>query len=170
MEAKKDSKKRSEWSLSEKGTFTFSISRMQSEDYDRIYELWIASTGMGLNNLDDSREGIERFLARNPSTCFVAESDSDHALLGGILSGHDGRRGYIYHAVVHTAYRGLGIGKALVTHTLTSLKKEGISKAALVVFKKNQLGNDFWGKMGFALREDLSYRDLVLMPMETMDT
>jgi hypothetical protein len=50
---------------------------------------------MGLNNLDDSPEGIARYLQRNPSTCFAAEEEGE--LVGVILSGHDGRRGFIYH-------------------------------------------------------------------------
>ena len=59
--------------------------------------------GMGLNNLDDSKEGIGRFLNGNPDTCFVAELEN--VIIGVILTGNDGRRGYIYHTAVNPKYR-----------------------------------------------------------------
>ena len=49
------------------------IRKMVIEDYEKVYQLWMSCAGMGLNNLDDSKEGIEKFLRRNPDTCFVAE-------------------------------------------------------------------------------------------------
>ena len=45
---------------------------MTIDDYDKVYNLWMACKNMGFNNLDDSREGINKYLKRNPSTCFVA--------------------------------------------------------------------------------------------------
>ena len=81
-------------------------------DYDAVYQLWRNTPGMGLNSTDDSREGIERYLRRNPTTCFVAEEDGQ--LVGVIMAGHDGRRGYIYHTAVLQDYRGRGIGRSLV--------------------------------------------------------
>lgn len=80
------------------------IRKMTIDDYDSLYELWIHTPGMGLNDVDDSREGISRYLERNPKTCFVAEENG--RLLGGILSGHDGRRGYIYHTAVAAGEQG----------------------------------------------------------------
>ena len=63
---------------------------MTSDDYEAVYELWMSCTGMGLNNIDDSKEGIAKFLERNPETCFVAETENKIA--GAILAGNDGRR------------------------------------------------------------------------------
>lgn len=80
------------------------IRLMNIEDYEQIYSLWVNTPGMGLNNLDDSREGIERYLKRNPNTCFVAEEKG--TIIGVIISGHDGRRGFIYHTTVAVDYRG----------------------------------------------------------------
>lgn len=77
---------------------TVKIRVMKIEDYPDIYKLWISTPGMGLNNLDDSREGIEKFLRRNPDTCFVAEKEQN--VIGTIICGHDGRRGYVYHTAV----------------------------------------------------------------------
>ena len=130
---------------------------MTIADYDKVYSLWTGTAGMGLRSLDDSPAGIEKFLRRNPSTCFVAEEEG--ILAGVILCGHDGRRGYIYHAAVAPQFRRSGVGKLLVDAALTALKEEGILKAALVAFQTNQLGNAFWESMGFEKREDLVYRN-----------
>jgi len=76
----------------------YGIRPMTIADYDQLHALWLSTPGMGLNDLDDSREGIARFIARNPRTSFVAEQDG--RLIGAIMCGHDGRRGYIYHTCV----------------------------------------------------------------------
>lgn len=144
------------------------IRQMTIEDYDAVYALWESCTGMGLNNLDDSREGIAKFLRRNPTTCFVAEDGG--VLVGAILSGHDGRRGHISHAAVAPDRRRQGIGKALIDTALDALKAEGIAKVNFVVFARNGDGNAFWEHLGFKAREDLVYRDKVLIPMTRKDT
>ena len=51
------------------------IRKMTIDDYQQVYDLWMACDGVGLNDIDDSRQGIERFLKRNPETCFVTEED-----------------------------------------------------------------------------------------------
>lgn len=130
---------------------------MTMADYEEVYSLWTGTAGMGLRSLDDSPAGIERFLRRNPATCFVAEEEG--RLAGVILCGHDGRRGYIYHAAVQPDFRRRGVGKLLVDAALNALKAEGILKAALVAFQANQAGNAFWESIGFEKREDLVYRN-----------
>lgn len=126
---------------------------MNISDYEQVYQLWLSCKGMGLNNLDDSKEGIERFLNRNPETCFVAESEQ--TIIGVIIAGNDGRRGYIYHTAVNPDYRHQGIATKLVNEAMRALKLLGINKTALVVFSKNTDGNAFWEKNGFTSREDL---------------
>ena len=84
----------------------------------------------------------------------------ENKIVGVILCGHDGRRGYVYHTAVNNDYRGKGIGKVLVKAVLDALKKEGINKVALVAFVSNDLGNKFWQSIGFHKREDLVYRNL----------
>lgn len=141
---------------------------MTVDDYDEVYNLWINTTGMGLNNIDDSRVGIERYLKRNPATCFIAKKDNN--IVGVILSGHDGRRGYIHHTAVAVSERRQGIGKALLGAALNALKNEGINKVALVAFKKNDIGNRFWEKNGFIVRDDLVYRNKEIKEMVMTDT
>jgi len=144
------------------------IRKMNISDYEKVYAIWISCKGMGLNNLDDSREGIERFLLRNPETCFVAEADE--AVVGVIMSGHDGRRGYIYHTAVLPEYKNRGIAAKLVENAMSAMKNAGINKVALVVFDRNEGGNAFWEKMGFAVREDLVYRNKNITEMTRIDT
>ena len=141
---------------------------MTIADYDRVYALWLSCKGMGLNNLDDSREGIKRFLDRNPETCFVAEDCGE--IIGVIMAGNDGRRGYIHHTAVSSDHRRKGIAKQLVNAALESLKKLGINKAALVAFEQNSDGNAFWESVGFTVRDDLVYRNLTLTEMIRLDT
>lgn len=144
------------------------IRLMRLEDYSRVYQLWLSCKGMGLNDLDDSPEGIERYLRRNPETCFVAQEDG--RIVGVILSGHDGRRGFIHHTAVHPDHRGKGIGTALVEEAMAALDRCGIHKAALVVFARNQAGNDFWERRGFTSREDLVYRNRAIRELKRIDT
>lgn len=144
------------------------IRMMRISDYDSVYKLWLSCAGMGLNNLDDSREGIERFLKRNPDTCFVAEDEMN--IVGVIIAGNDGRRGYIYHTAVNPECRRQGIATALVENAMMALKKCGINKAALVVFERNTSGNNFWERMGFTIRDDLIYRNKAMNEMIRIDT
>jgi ribosomal protein S18 acetylase RimI-like enzyme len=123
---------------------------------------------MGLNDIDDSREGIEKYLRRNPTSCFVAESDNE--ITGVIISGHDGRRGFIYHMAVKESCQRQGIGTRLLSHALNALKEEGITKVVLAVFEKNIKGNSFWEKQGFYSRNDLVYRNKALTELKRIDT
>lgn len=138
------------------------------KDYDGIYNMWLNTPGMGLNTTDDSREGIEKYIKRNPTSSFVAESDGK--IIGAIMAGHDGRRGYIHHTAVLPEYRHQGIGKKLVDCALDALEKEGIHKVSLVVFKKNETGNGFWEKIGFTGRDDLVYRNKNIHELKPIDT
>ncbi len=144
------------------------IRTMKPDDYGEVYALWLSCKGMGLNSLDDSRDGIKKFLLRNPHTCFVAEENS--GIVGAIMAGNDGRRGYIYHTAVSPLCRRKGIGSALVRETLNALSGLGISKTALVVFDRNEDGNAFWEMQGFTVRDDLIYRNKSLAETSRIDT
>ena len=144
------------------------IRNMNIDDYDSVYALWLSCPGMALNNLDDSREGIAKYLARNPDTCFVAVEQSN--IIGTILTGHDGRRGYISHTAVSPIHQRQGIGKQMVETALNALKAQGINKVSLVAFAHNEKGNAFWEKVGFTQRPDLIYRNRTLADMVRIDT
>lgn len=144
------------------------IRKLTAEDYDAVYGLWIRTPGMGLNTTDDSRAGFAKFIARNPTSCFAAIAGT--GLAGVILAGHDGRRGYIYHLCVDSEFRRGGLARRLVESALDALEREGIQKAALVVFAWNEGGNAFWEKIGFGVRNDLIYRNRSIHELERIDT
>lgn len=132
---------------------------MTLEDYPALFTLWNSVPGFnrGLRSLDDSETGIQLFLQRNPNTCFVAEIADE--VVGSILAGQDGRRGYIYHAIVLPEHQGKGIGKKLADAACDALRAEGINRAGMLVFAGNEQGNAFWESQGWQTRPDLIYRN-----------
>ena len=137
----------------------YSIRLVTIGDYDALYELWSSTeqSRRALNQVDDSRAGIDRYLKRNPNTCFAAVQDGK--IIGVILTGHDGRRGIIHHMCVHPAYRRMGIAGHLVSLAEDALKKEGIQKVFGLVFTDNGPANAFWEQQGYSLRTNLNYRN-----------
>ena len=142
--------------------------KMTIDDYEKVYALWLSCKGMGLNDLDDSKEGIEKYLKRNPDTCFVAVEGEE--ILGAVLAGNDGRRGIFSHTAVSPEHRYEGIGRALVNAAVDAFRELGIHKVNLVVFSRNEAGNAFWEKMGFTKRDDLTYRNYLIDPLQRIDT
>ena len=142
-----------------------SIRQVKIEDYEGIYSLWNSTeqSRRALNPVDDSREGIERYLRRNPNTCFLALSEEgsgdESKVVGVILTGHDGRRAIIHHLCVHPSFRRQGIASQLVKEAEEALKKESISKIFGLVFKDNDDANAFWERKGYSLRTNLNYRN-----------
>ena len=133
---------------------------MTIEDYEGVYSLWQSIDGFAIRSIDDSREGVERFINRNPNTSVVAV-DGDK-VVGAILCGHDGRRGCLYHVCVNKDYRLRGVGKSMVVFCMNALKDEHINKVSLIAFTKNDIGNAFWKQIGWTKREDLNYYDFTL--------
>lgn len=138
----------------------FTVKTMTIEDYPGVKELWMSIKGFAIRSIDDSREGVERFIKRNPTTSVVAVMDGQ--IVGAILCGHDGRRGCLYHVCVREDCRLHGIGKAMVVHCMNALKEEKISKVSLIAFSTNDIGNAFWKQIGWTKREDLNYYDFTL--------
>ena len=132
---------------------------MTIEDYEGVYALW-KKKGFGIRSIDDSKEGVARFLKRNPTTSVVAEKDG--RIVGSILCGHDGRRGCLYHVCVDEDYRRHGIGKRMVVFAMKALKEEKINKVSLMAFTENDIGNAFWNTIGWTERLDLNYYDFTL--------
>lgn len=131
------------------------VKKMAMDDYGALFELWTNTPNMGLRTLDDSEEGIERFLKRNPGTSFVAYEDG--RLAGAILCGHDGRRGYIYHTVVLPEYRNRGIATSLIEKAVEALREEGITRVCLNVMETNEQGKRFWTGRGWEKKDFLGF-------------
>lgn len=146
--------------IKRKRQVTYMVRTMTIEDYEGVSALWKTINGFAIRSVDDSREGVEAFLRRNPTTSVVAEEDG--RIVGAILCGHDGRRGCLYHVCVHKDYRRHGIGKAMVVKCMQELKNEKINKVSLIAFTKNDIGNAFWNCIGWTKREDLNYYDFTL--------
>mgnify|MGYP001003524819 CR=1 FL=1 len=126
--------------------------KMHSNDHSAATALWRSLPGMGLSGADAKAE-IEKFLKKNPETCWVAEwGDS---LAGTILGGSDGRRGYIYHLAVREDLQKRGIGNGLLTRCLDAFRAAGIQKCHLLVYHDNLAGIAFWEHASWKLREDV---------------
>ena len=138
----------------------FDIREMTISDFEEVHKLWMTIKGFGIRTIDDSKEGVARFIKRNPTTSIVAEADGK--IVGSILCGHDGRRGCFYHVCVAEAYRKHGIGKTMAVAAMRALKAEKINKVCLIAFKDNEIGNCFWKSVGWTFREDLNYYDFTL--------
>ncbi len=141
-------------------TMNIVIREMTMEDYDEVYALWTGIQGFGIRSVDDSREGVERFIKRNPGTSVVAEHNG--RIIGSVMCGHDGRRACFYHVCVEKSCRNHGVGYQMVRYALQALRAEGISKVTLIAFKRNEIGNAFWRSLGWTERKDINVYDLVL--------
>jgi ribosomal protein S18 acetylase RimI-like enzyme len=129
-------------------------------DYDRLYELWLTIKDFRIRTVDDSKEGIARFIERNSGLSVAAIADG--RLIGSILCGHDGRQGCFYHVCVREDYRCRGVGTAMVRFCTEALAAQEITKVKLIAFTENDLGNTFWHSLGWTKREDLNYYDIIL--------
>ena len=133
------------------------IRNMTISDFDEVHALWSATEGVQPHPVDNNRETMERYLRRNEQSTFVAEDD-DGRVVGVILCGHDGRRGYIYQLAVAEELRGQGIGTRLVDAGLAALKAEGIGRCGLFVLVDNQRTIDYWERMGFEAKNFMTFR------------
>ena len=128
------------------------IQEMVIEDYDKVRALWEASEGIQVSEIDSSKS-IERFLRRNAGLSFVARDGDD--VVGAVLCGHDGRRGYIDHLAVSASHRRQGIGRSLVSRCLFHLMRVGIRRWNLFVLEDNLEARKFWTHLGWAERVEL---------------
>jgi putative acetyltransferase len=125
---------------------------LRLSDYPSVYALWKKTEGIGLSE-SDTREAIARFLKRNRNLSLVATLGG--RIVGTILCGHDGRRGYLHHLAVAAAFRRRGLGRKLVNICLEKLNAEGIPKCNLFLFASNTSGKAFWRRIGWTVRADL---------------
>jgi len=128
------------------------IREMTMEDYDSVMSLLARAEGVAIREAD-SRDATERYLARNPGFSFVSEADGQ--LVGCIMGGHDGRRGYLQHLFVRPSFRRRGIGTQLVSRCVDALADEGILKSHLFVKHTNESGREYWSSAGWSQRSDI---------------
>ena len=142
------------------------IAPLTIETYEGVFALWQQCEGVGLSE-SDSKENIRTYLLRNPDMSFIATVDD--SLAGGILCGHDGRRGYIYHLAVRPQYRRQGIARRLVNSCLHSLRRIGIQKCHIFIFNENQDGIAFWKSLGWTPRHDISVISKNIEPFNALE-
>lgn len=132
------------------------IREMTIADHPAVMDLLRATPGVSLRDAD-SREATARYLGRNPSLSFVAEegAESGGHLVGCVMCGHDGRRGYLQHLAVAPSHRRQGIGRALVAACLDSLESLGIRKTHIDVLVSNREALRFWIREGWRKRDDI---------------
>ncbi len=136
------------------------IRSMAPEDLPEVILFWQEMEGIGLSE-SDSVPALTSYLQRNPELSFVARNDQQQ-IVGAVLCGHDGRRGYLHHLAVEKNYRKMGIGRALVEKCLSSLQALNILKCNLFLFSDNSRGEAFWREMGWRERGDLRLMQKVL--------
>lgn len=132
---------------------------MTEKDYIEVSNLWRSMPGLKLEKAD-SMEGVCRYLSKNPKLSFVAEIDGK--VIGTVLCGEDGRRGYLQHLCVSEEYQGNNIGKLLLEAAIEQFNKLDIYEIRIFVFKNNDLGNKFWTKFGWDVRDDIFVRSFQL--------
>ena len=137
------------------------ISQFTVESYDGVLALWQQCDGIGLSEAD-SRESIQAYLDRNRRMSFIALSDGK--VVGAVLAGHDGRRGYIHHLAVAANCRRQGLARQLVDHCLAALADAGIRKCHIFIFNGNADGIAFWKAAGWTSRSDIRVISKTIQP------
>jgi N-acetylglutamate synthase len=125
---------------------------MAIDDLEEVTVLWDATEGVGMNE-SDGPEQLRGFLDRNPGLSLIARDGS--RLVGAVLCGHDGRRGFLYHLAVLTDYRKRGLGRAMVDRCLKSLSMLGLLRCNILIYVDNHSGEQFWKKAGWYDRSEL---------------
>jgi ribosomal protein S18 acetylase RimI-like enzyme len=136
------------------------IRDMVLADYEAVVALWHSTPGVDVRPVTDSRDGIERLLARNPGLSVVAVDDGK--LVGCALASHDGRRGFLQHVVVAPSSRGQGLGRAMIDMCLKRLREQHLGWVHLDVVVDNEAAMSFWQKAGWHRVDALTRLSLAL--------
>jgi ribosomal protein S18 acetylase RimI-like enzyme len=128
------------------------LTEMTIDHYERSIELWKCTEGLVLSE-SDSKANISLFLSRNEGMSFVCLEED--CVVGTILCGHDGRRGFLYHVAVCETFRGKGIAKRMVERSLDALRAAGITKCHLFTLESNEVGNRYWSGTGWERRNGI---------------
>jgi N-acetylglutamate synthase len=128
------------------------LAHFRPTDYDEVMALWCNTEGLTLREAD-SLEAIVRYLGRNPGLSFVARDAGQ--LVGAVLAGTDGRRGYLQHLAVAPSHRGRGVGRALAERVVEALRSLGVAKCHLMVRQENAPARAFWEHLGWQDRADV---------------
>ena len=137
----------------------YTIRELATSDYDALYAFWQQTPNIGLSSAD-SRQAISAFLERKPGLSYAAVRKGE--IVGSVLAGHDGRRGYLYHLAVMPEHRRNSIARRLVEAALSRIREAGIQKCHLMIFRENEVGKQIWRRLGWELRKDI---DIMSRPL-----
>lgn len=121
-------------------------------DIEAVVTLWEQLPGLVLR-AEDAPVAIQRFLIEARGNAWVAEAEG--RVVGALLAGQDGRRGYLYHLAVAEMWQRLGIGRRLVETALEELVASGIDRSHVMVVAENIEARAFWARLGWRQRDDL---------------
>lgn len=128
------------------------IREMTIDDYEEVYLMWQTTSKRALSKADEKPQ-IERYLKHNAGMSQVAVIDGK--IVGTVLAGHDGRRGFIHHMAVMSEYRRKRIGHSLAERAIQKIQSEGIDKTHIFCYQNNETGQSFWRDFGFVKRDDV---------------
>jgi len=119
-----------------------------STDYAAVRALWEScQPGIQLRP-SDSADEIARKVERDPDLFLVAARRG--AIVGAVIGGFDGRRGYAYHLAVEAGTRGSGLAQALLAELESRLADLGCLRMNLMVAKDNWPAQRFYGRAGWS--------------------
>jgi ribosomal protein S18 acetylase RimI-like enzyme len=127
------------------------IREFKIDDYLIVRELWEAA-GLILRP-GDALEDVKVKLQRDPDLFLVAEHDD--TIVGSVIGGWDGRRGWIYHLAVRPEHQRKGIGVRLVRELEKRLVDKGAKKVNAQIYKSNERSSRFFKAIGYEAQPDL---------------
>lgn len=128
------------------------IREMTIEDYEEVYSMWLTTSRRALSKADEKPQ-MDMYLKHNKGMSQVAVVDGK--IVGTVLAGHDGRRGFIHHMAVLPEYRRKHIGHSLAQKAIEKISEQGIDKTHIFCYQNNETGQNFWRDFGFEKRDDV---------------
>lgn len=127
------------------------IENFTMESYELVVDLWIKS-GISVGSTD-TREELERMLQRNPNLFLIGKINN--SVIGVVMGGFDGRRGYVHHLTIDPDYQRRGYGKIIMADLIEKFRKIGVHKIHLFIEKYNKDVVEFYRNLGWEIRDDL---------------
>ena len=127
------------------------IEKFTMDLYEEIVMLW-RKAGISVGS-SDTREEIEIVLQRNPNLFLIGKIHNK--VIGVVIGGFDGRRGYVHHLAVDPDYQKKGYGKMIMDELIEKFRKIGVHKIHLFIEKYNKNVVEFYRYLGWDIRDDL---------------
>jgi len=103
---------------------------------------------------NDPYRDIDRKLARDPENLLVVEHDGE--VVGSVMVGYEGHRGWVNYLAVHPEHRGRGLGRRLMERAEELLGGLGCAKVNLQVRSSNEEAIGFYRRIGYSVDDSVS--------------